>query len=129
MNLFRTEGFLEASLQNRTKFGLECHHFLTDLIECLLDDFKDETCDLDVIKTLRKFKKKFTIVKSKEMIVKVIVLSNECVIYNQNRSTRWQGKVSPQIIKRMKKRPKAYFNAHIENGLIVLGKEAEEQRW
>lgn len=53
-----------------------------------------------------------------------------CLIYNESRSVMGEIPLPPAIAKALGKRPKAYFEATVdEEGMVYLGKEVGGQPW
>lgn len=51
------------------------------------------------------------------------------LIYNKDRSLRVELPMNEHVERRLKGRYKAFFHAHIDNGLVVLDEDAPDQTW
>lgn len=69
------------------------------------------------------------------MIVKVQISlassdnKKQMLVYNKSRNVMYEDAASPEILKLIRNRPKAYFNAEVVNTKIVLDDEVEQQNW
>lgn len=63
------------------------------------------------------------------MIVKVQAERRRCVIQNRDRTVRYEGALQPEVARLLRGRPKAYFQADVNDaGAIVFGQDSEVSR-
>jgi len=65
------------------------------------------------------------------MIVKVqqALNDNKVLVYNEDRSIFWEGKMSKEVKEKMNGRTKGYFNAEMIDTKVSINEEVEEQGW
>ncbi len=54
---------------------------------------------------------------------------NHMLVYNKDKTIRYQSIATQDVLKTMNNRPKVYFEGDIVNKKIVISKELTDQNW
>lgn len=55
--------------------------------------------------------------------------NRRCLIYNKSHSVMYEADADDQMLRLMGDSPKAFFYAHLDGTIVVIGRKAREQSW